>query len=166
MNARPSRYLWVVALAVLLASCSERVKAITHVDADGGLADAGAARDAAGFPDTSVDAPLRRDTGPLGGGSSCDEQGDCNACFQCTITGASSGVCNSAGRRCESEPTCEDAGECLLRCLLGDNDCIEACRARHPRGFSPFVALYRCSACRACVHDCEGGEPILCGMLD
>jgi hypothetical protein len=84
-----------------------------------------------------------------GGGSPCDNSGDCATCSNC----ADATVCLTQGDDCYADIDCLIDLLCAQSCL--DNACIQQC-ASDPFGGPLLIAYLNCLVC-ACANDCQAG---------
>lgn len=102
-----------------------------------------------------------RDAGPTlepVGGSECDQQDDCAACFQC-VQGPHQ-ACIDAALQCDASSECIALVDCLRVCA--DGECARACGAEHPSATSILVSFYQCAYCDACPADCRDTASTWC----
>jgi hypothetical protein len=128
----------VLVALVLLAGCDRQELIVAG--------DAGAAFDAT--VDPGVDAAVEP-----AGGSECDQQDDCTACFTC-VQGPHQ-ACVDLAIACSESSECAALVNCLNACAPTDEGCARGCGGAHSSATSMLVAFYRCAYCDACPADCR-----------
>ena len=89
----------------------------------------------------------------------CD-QGDCNACVQCSI--GSGGACESLQQICIANPECATIDSCSGQCADGDTICYDNCYFAHPDGQSDWDAVDVCLFCGSVCQATCGAPPFWC----
>lgn len=90
-----------------------------------------------------------------GGDLMCDNSGQCDVCFECSITGP----CAEAWNACLQNPACVAMGDCMENCQ--NPSCFGQCAQENPGGGEDFFRAMACTLCDACENDCDQ-PPMLC----
>lgn len=130
----------VALVLVLIAGCDREALIVAG---DGGPA-----------IDGSVDAGVDASTSvEPAGGSECDQQDDCNACFAC-VQGPHQ-ACVDRAIACSESSECAALVNCLNGCAANDEACAQSCGGAHPSATGLLLDFYRCAYCEACPADCR-----------
>ncbi|MDI1477369.1 hypothetical protein [Polyangium sp. y55x31] len=86
-------------------------------------------------------------SGPM----SCDFQGDCQFCIECSTNS----ICNGLWTKCLATPSCDGLLNCLPTCQ--DQLCFDKCLETFPDGIELYNETAICLVCQSCFNDCDGG---------
>ena len=85
-------------------------------------------------------------SGPM----TCDNQGECGVCIDCSINSA----CSELWSKCLATPSCEGLLNCLPNCQ--DQLCTDKCIEAFPDGIELYNETAICLVCQSCYNDCDG----------
>lgn len=95
------------------------------------------------------------------GGGACVDQGDCQLCSDCSITGV--GKCSPFWMTCFQATPCQQMLDCISNCGGDIFTCFEPCAMGNPGGAQMLATAVECTLCDECANSCVVPGQGFCG---